>query len=117
MEEHVYDLVESWQVVYLSVLFAIIFGYLYVFVMRSCAKCMTWTSIIMFFLTLFIGGLIMFAKAKKIGPYQNDKEEDLSDSQLQIFGIFFWLVGVCYVLYICCNWNKIRLSIAIMGCA
>jgi len=48
------------------------FGYFYLILMRFCAVCLTWTSIFSFFITLLVGGGIMWGKANNLGPYESE---------------------------------------------
>lgn len=63
VEEGLGDLRTSWPVLVGSIFMVLVFGYLYLFVMRRFAACMTYTTILLFILALFISGGIMHAKA------------------------------------------------------
>jgi small-conductance mechanosensitive channel len=102
------DIAASWKVLIISSITALIFGYLYLFVIRLLGGLIIWVSIVIIQLSLLAGGIytIMYRDQKF------DSEEKTYTYMSWAAYLFFILFAVVFVL-VCCFWHAIKIGIAV----
>ena len=102
------DIAASWMVLVISSVTAVIFGYLYLFVIRLVGGLIVWVSIVIIELTLLASAVYtMMYRDEKFS-----KEEATYDYLTYATWVLFGLTAVTLIL-VCCFWHAIKIGIAV----
>jgi hypothetical protein len=102
------DIAASWMVLIIASVTAVIFGYLYLFVIRLVGGAIVWISIAVIEIALL-------ASAVYTMMYRNEKfkeEEATYDYLTYAMYVLFGLTAVTLIL-VCCFWHAIKIGIAV----
>ena len=102
------DLVTSWWVMLICAFCGFIFGFIYMLLLRCCAKIMVFVTIVLvFFLLLGTGTVAWFWKNRY----------DSSERTYKVYyglAITFWVLTLLYAVLVCCCCRAIRIALGII---
>lgn len=102
------DIMAAWMVIAISSVTALVFGYLYLWVIRLVGGCIIWISIIIIELALlFAGAYSWYYRDTKYTP-----EEKTYDYMTWASYVLWGLAGIVLIL-VCCCWSAIKIGIAV----
>ena len=104
-----------------SAFIAMFLGFIWMVIMKMCAACITWTTIILFLLTLF--GLTYYSYTLGVKRQEELDDMTVSEGAKKPYNYKMWffylMVFICvfFVCTICCLYSRIRIAIKIMETA
>lgn len=102
------DIVSSWHMLLISSITALIFGYLYLFVIRIVGGTIIWASILIIELALILGGAYTWwYRGRKYSP------EDNVFKYLTWGAYVIWALAIIVLFLVCCFWHAIKIGIAV----
>ena len=102
------DIVKSWPILLISSVTALIFGYLYLWVIRLIGGVLIWISIAFIEIALIAGGFYTYwYRGRKYAP------EDEVFKYMTWGSYVLWGLGVLVFFLVCCFWHAIKIGIAV----
>lgn len=132
VENAINDLKNTWMIISISALIAIIISFAFLCVLRMCAGVVVWSFIFVIIIGLFLMGLFFYLKYTKLvnvgtidsgssassEDVQSDMAKKFSDPNLCLYvSIIFFLLGAIMIIIVICLCKKIRRAIAILKCS
>ena len=110
------DLYEARYVVAGSLGISLVIVFCYIFMMDKCAYYLAWISVGLIQISLILGG---FGAWKAREHLLNDGNEDTNDYAEYLFyvAIVTWILALAWYIFLACNFNSLRVSIAIIETA
>ena len=104
---YIADIAYTWKLIALSTVTAIVFGYLYLLIIRCCGAVIVWLSIILLQVSIIAAGVYTYLQ------HENYEEgDDYRDWVKYASYVIFGIAGLFFCC-ICCCWNAIRIGIAV----
>lgn len=126
-QEYINDVIEAWAVILGSAGFALVIGFIYLFVLKYVAGCIVWGCLILIELILVAGGYFCFYMYQDYSDSVDEMEasgisaEDTDDyTSMNIFkwcAIVIWSLAGVYALGCICMYHKIKFAIQVIKCA
>eukprot|EP00828_Plagiopyla_frontata_P009593 TRINITY_DN1495_c0_g1_i2.p1 TRINITY_DN1495_c0_g1~~TRINITY_DN1495_c0_g1_i2.p1 ORF type:complete len:641 (+),score=63.83 TRINITY_DN1495_c0_g1_i2:43-1923(+) len=111
------DIEVTWEIILATAGFALIVGFIYMYLLRYCVGCMTWGAILMYFALLGVIGWVYYKWAidreDQAGSTVN--EDDIKTNKIIAYCVWGW-AGFSLLIF-CCYYHKIRLAIAVLKTA
>ena len=103
------DIVSAWLVIAVSSVTALVFGYLYLWIISLIGGTIIWVSIAIIQFTLLFGGA--YTMYYRSIAYKQDVDKEYDYLTWLGYGLFV-LVGIIFFL-VCCCFNAIKIGIAV----
>lgn len=114
-----YLAIQSWPVLLIGVVFAIVVSFVFMLLLRWCVGCVVWTSIVSLFVSIILLGFIFCYSGGLFGDtnfqYMGFSIPKIgADMQyIRYYGFGMWgLAGLLLIIFICLC-NRIRLAVAV----
>lgn len=105
---------ESANVIYGSVLVAVVISISYLWFMHKCADTLSYVTIATVGVSLFVIGYVFYDKSSQLEVM----EPGSSTADHYLWGgIGMWVLGAVYSLVICCNWTELKQAVAVINVA
>ena len=101
------DIAFSWAVILIGSLTAILFGYLYLIIIKCIGGIIIWFTIAALLLFILLSGVYVYGQASKY-----EEGTDYHD-WMKYAAYTIWGIGALYAICICCCWRAIRIGIAV----
>ena len=110
------DLYDARNVIIGSFGIALVIVFLYIFMMDKCAYYLAWISVALIQISLVLGGFGAWSARNHL---LNDGNDDTNDYATYLFwvAIASWLLAVVWYIFLACNFQALRVSIAIIETA
>ena len=110
------DLYDARNVIIGSFGIALVIVFLYIFMMDKCAYYLAWISVVLIQISLVLGGFGAWSARNHL---LNDGNEDTNDYAQYLWwvAIASWLLAVVWYIFLACNFQALRVSIAIIETA
>ena len=102
------DIVDAWPVLLASSVTALIFGYLYLWIIRLIGGSIIWLSIIVIEVALLLAGAYTWYYRGRKYTQEDKMFQYLTYAAYGIWG----LCGLVFIL-VCCFWHAIKIGIAV----
>ena len=109
------DLFDAKWVILGGVGITIVLTLIYIKFMDKCADIIAWASVWLLFFFIVASGAITWYYASKV-DHDDDPNNDYG-THLFYLAFFLWILGFLFLLFICCAWNSLKVSIAIIETA
>ena len=108
IESYITDIARSWPILLISSVTALIFGYLYLWIIRLVGGVLIWISIAVIEIALIAGGFYTWwYRGRKYTP------EDEVFKYMTWGAYVLWGLGVLVFFLVCCFWHAIKIGIAV----
>ena len=108
LSKYMGDLITCWWVLLVVAGAAFLYGFVYMFFLKCCAKVLVWVSIFACFLALLGGGAYFWQT-------RDNYEKEDSNYDYMTYGAYtLWGLAAFYFILILCCCNRIRLGLAVI---
>jgi hypothetical protein len=110
LQQGVSDIMTSWWVLLLVAGLALVFGFLYMFMMRFCSGVVTWGLIIFYFVAVIGFGVVCYGES-------SNPNISINPEYLSALAYISWGVAGISLLLFCIFYRRIELAIAVLKCS
>jgi len=103
-----YNIMKAWPVLIVGALLAVVFGYLYLFVIRLIGGAIIWISFVLIVLSMTFGGFYTYFYLRPTYDPSNPTYDYLEYGSYALWG----LAGLTAIA-LCCCYNAVKLGIAV----
>ncbi len=118
LTQGVEDVQEAKYYILISGLIAMAIGFIWMIIMKTCASCLTWTTIILFTISLFAITYYLYDTGTKRQKEIDDMVMPAGESKPRNYKLYisYGLMGLCLILIctIICFYSRIKIAIKIM---
>jgi len=99
----------AWTVLAMVVVVAMVMGYIFLFLLKTVARCIIWVCALIGFLAFAALGFFLWSKSK------TDQSGEAFQTAFQVGAIVSWCLSVVVMLLVSCCGQAVELSTACMG--